>query len=142
MSLDLTRAKYDPGRYGILQVVGKLRQHRKTPAYVKTSDRGLNACGAEAARQIHRSPKLVRLDADEADKSASPGSPDPANELFDGHVAVALVVRLDNQFYITKHSPIASVLGKAIKARQRVAWNGSAPPTDHIAVVVILRWLD
>jgi hypothetical protein len=86
---------------------------------------------------------LVRLNADEGDKPVITVAPEAGEQR--GHVdsRIGLVNDIDGDVHVrTEHLALDAIGCNAVHRGERVRGNHRAPPTDDVAVIVIVRRLD
>ena len=105
------------------------------------------ATGIPASRKRSRDVEgtgiLVRLDADERDKTEISVTSKAGDEPLDVHARVGLVHHLDVDGNVRSQDlPLGAIGRNAVHGRERVRRNHRTPPADHVAVVVVMRRLD
>ena len=141
-ALALARIEGHAQRLGLLQVRRQLGKHRNAAGDVESADHHRHALRPELAGKIKGARKLIRLDPDEADKSASRRL-DLARDRLDVDDRVALVAGVDVDVDVGAKSPLFPAGGQEpVDAGEAVRGDGGEAPLDHIAVVVIMRRLD
>src|SRR5262252_3079041 len=122
---------------------GAAVKHRHTAGHVKSSDCDRDASSAERACYIEGARILVRLDANECKQPKIAVTAKPLDQF--GHVdaRMRLVNCLDVDRNVRPENLALCAIGcDAVDGGQRIRRNHCAPPAYHVAIVVIVRWLD
>ncbi|MGX1323925.1 hypothetical protein AB7M17_007378 [Bradyrhizobium sp. USDA 377] len=119
-----------------------IRQHRQCSRNMEAADSDLDAPASKLSSDINRSWKLVGLYADQH-HHAGFGGLDRARQSFDPHLPVGFVDRFNVDVEFSAENPaLAAIERDAMKTRQRIGRQASPPPSDHIAITVVMRRLD
>src|SRR6516165_1995994 len=109
---------------------------------MEAADRDLNSAAAKLSCEIERPRKLVRLYADQHHHTGI-RSLDRASQILDPHLPVCLIDCFDADVIIgTKNLALATIQCDAIEAGQRVRRQPTAPPSNNITIIVVMRRLD
>src|SRR5215831_16518187 len=126
-----------------VEIDGAAVKHRHTAGHVKSSDCDRDASSAERACYIEGARILVRLDANECKQPKIAVTAKPLDQF--GHVdaRMRLVNCLDVDRNVRPENLALCAIGcDAVDGGQRIRRNHCAPPAYHVAIVVIVRWLD
>nr|WP_271584467.1 hypothetical protein [Bradyrhizobium sp. CCBAU 45389] len=119
-----------------------IRQHGQRPRDMEAPDRDLDTPASKLSCDINRSWKLVGLYADQHHHTGI-GRLDRARQLFNPHSPVGLVDRFKVDVEIcAENLTLAAIERDAMKARQGIGRQAPPPPTDYVAITVVMRRLD
>ena len=97
----------------------------------------------ERPRDIERAGVLVRLNADQPDKTEIAMRSQAGEKSWRVHSGVGLVDHRDVDGDVRpEHLPLGAIGRDAVYGGERIGRDHRAPPADHIAVVVVVRRLD
>src|SRR5439155_21234622 len=106
---------------------------------VKTAYRHLNTGLAKLLREVHRTGKLVRLHADEADEPGI-GFLDPPDDPADRDHRVTFVIGPDlDRDLRSERMALGQIRRDAVEAGERIRRDPRFPPLDHVTVIVVMR---
>src|SRR5580704_9049042 len=89
---------------------------------------------------MQRARILVRLHADQADKTEITVGAHLGDDALDAHPGIGLVDGDDVDIDIgAEHLALRAIVDQAVHRRQRIRRHRRAEPADHIAVVVVMR---
>ena len=142
-ALRLAGKQRDAGALRLGDFGRERRKHGEAARHVKAADGDRNACLGDWTRQVHRPRELVRLHADDCHQTTAAGALDFGNDPIRPDAGVGLVQRLDDDLGVFAEDLAApGIVGEPVHRRQRVRGNVGAQPSNRIAVIVVMRWLD
>ena len=118
-------------------------KHREASRHMKASHNDGYAGVPERPRDIESAGVLVRLNADEANKTEIAVRSQTGEKSRRVHSGVGLVNHRDvNGNVRPEHLPLGAIGRDAVYGSERIGRDHRAPPADHIPVVVVVRRLD
>jgi hypothetical protein len=94
--------------------------------------------GPERSCDVERARILIRLHADERNTSSKAGE-----ERQNANSCIRLVDDLDVNINVRpEHPPLSAIGCDAVDSGQRIQGSHSAPPPDHVSVIIVVRGLD
>jgi len=133
------------GKHGDPQVSARIEidrapiEHREASRHMKAShDDGYSGV-SERPRDIEGTGVLVRLNADEPNKTEIAVRSQAGEESWRVHSRIGLVNHRDVDGDVPpEHLPLGAIRRDAVNGSERIGWDHRAPPADHIAVVVVV----
>src|SRR5262249_11151589 len=141
--LALASKQRDAERRRFLQFGRHLGQHGKATRNVKATDYDIDACLPQQTCDVDGTRKLIRLDADKTNEAKALIAPELPDDCRNSNACVGLIYRPHRDLDTgAEHSSLCSAKSKPIEHRERVRRHRRSQPTNDIALLVVVRWLD
>lgn len=110
---------------------------------METTDRDLNAGGAELTGDIHGARKLIGLYPDQTDNTFGVLLGLPPNDVLDGDNAVGFVVAIEDHIdVLAQGAAFDQIHRNSVDTRKRIGWDPGLKPLDDVTLVVVVGRFD
>ena len=139
-SLGFAGEQRDAHGAGGIEVDRGAVEHGQAAGYMEAAHRHRNAGVAKRLGDVEGARILVRLHADQPEQAEIAMLAEAPDQLLDVDAGIGLVDDVDVDFdVLSQDMPLRRIERQAVNGGERIRRNQGPPPTDDVAVIVVMR---